>query len=107
MLTNRSKAKLILLLFNNSHFRQRKVCFKIGNVSVVTIFVPVFSAAVGKTCNVNPVASDRNEAHGWVHGCSSICCPEVGSLTRCVIRQYTHRAEVLSLLYICLDMDAR
>lgn len=69
---NRSKAKPILSLFNNSHFTQRKECFKIGKVSTVTVFVPVFSAAMGKTCNVNAVASDTSVAHGWVHSRSSI-----------------------------------
>lgn len=69
---NRSKAKSMLLLFNSGHFTQRKIFFKIDNVSMVTIFVPVFSAAMGKTCNVNTVASDTSVTHEWEHSCSSI-----------------------------------
>jgi len=33
--------------------------------------------------------------------------PKVGSFTWCAVCQYTHRAEVLSLVSICTDMGAR
>jgi len=33
--------------------------------------------------------------------------PKVGSFVQCVICQYIHRAEVLSLLHIYADMGAR
>jgi len=33
--------------------------------------------------------------------------PKVGLFTPCAVRQYTHRAEVSSLLHICADMGAR
>ena len=33
--------------------------------------------------------------------------PKVGSFTRCAVHQYTHRAEVWSLLHFCADMGAR
>lgn len=71
-LVNRSKAKTILSWFNNSHYALRKLYLKIGNVSVVTIFIPVFSTAVGKTCKCQQCASDTSVACGWMHSCSSI-----------------------------------
>ena len=37
----------------------------------------------------------------------SVLVPKVGSFTWCAVCQYTHRAEVLSLLYICADIGAR
>jgi len=51
----------------------------------------------------------------WLKHISGFCdfshrtpvVPKVGSFTQCAVRQYTHRAEVLSLLHICADMGAR
>lgn len=62
---NGSQTKPVLLLFNSSYFTKRKVYFKFGNVSVIAIFVPVFSPAMGQTCSVN-----TSVAHGWAHVCS-------------------------------------
>ena len=50
----------------------------------------------------------RSESHPHVseHSNRHFVVPKVGSFTRCAVCQYPHRAEALSLLHICADMDA-